>query len=137
MITILNTADMTFSTGSPLGFIESIWGVVKIEVESVQLFEKLVFYTSNGLYTGMLTSEGEFQSSENVYFKDCNVTNAAIIKDNLLLCTMNDQEGISKLMTVDVDEEVTELIIDQKENFYSFDLQKVPGTGDDAYFILH
>merc|ERR1739848_810562 len=29
------------------------------------------------------------------------------------------------------------MIIDQKENLYSFDLQKVPGTGDDAYFILH
>ena len=30
-----------------------------------------------------------------------------------------------------------ELIIDQKESVYAFDLEKVPGTGDDAYFIMH
>lgn len=40
-------------------------------------------------------------------------------------------------MTVDIDEETTELIIDQEKNCYSFDLQKIPGTGDDSFFILH
>ena len=85
----------------------------------------------------MITAEGELQTTEDIFFKDCDVTNASIVKDDLLLCTLNDQTGVSKLMTVDVDEEKVEMIIDQKESLYSFDLQKVPGTGEDIYFILH
>ena len=65
------------------------------------------------------------------------MTNAQIIKDDLLLCSINDQDGISKLMTVDVDEEKEELLIDAKEPKCAFDLQKIPGTGEDAYFVLH
>ena len=85
----------------------------------------------------MLTEEGELQKSTDVFFKDNDVTNAEIIKDDLLICTINDQDGISQLMTVNVDEDKTELIIDQKENKCAFDLTKIPGTGEDAYFIMH
>ena len=141
MVTIVNTEDMSYNTITPFaeeqGHIDSIWGVRKIEVEFIAMFEKLVFHTSNGLYIAMLTNEGEMQATDDVFFKDNNVTNTAIIKDDLILCTVNDAEGISKLMTVDVDEETTELIIDQKESVYAYDLEKVPGTGDDAYFIMH
>lgn len=79
---------------------------------AIEIFEKLVIYTTSGIYTVTITAAGEFQSSDDVFFKDCNVTNAEIIKEDLLLCTLNDQEEISKLMTVDVDKEATELIID-------------------------
>ena len=80
--------------GAPLeevhGHIESIWGVKKIDVEFVSIFEKLIFNTTNGLFIGMITAEGEFQPTEDAYFKDCNVTNVCIIKDDLLLCSLND-----------------------------------------------
>ena len=78
--------------------------------------------------------------TEDEFFKGCNVGNAALIKDGYLLCALNDEDGISKLMTVDLDadkDHKTELVLDQNEEFNSFDLDKVPGTGDDAYFILH
>ena len=41
-------------------------------------------------------------------------------------------------MTVDVSKVLEpELIFDQNESLYAFDLDKIPGTGDDSYFILH
>ena len=40
-------------------------------------------------------------------------------------------------MTVDVDEECTELIFEKKESQYAFDLEKIPGTGEDVFFIMH
>ena len=132
---------MSFSTTAPLeevhGKIESIWGVKRIDVEFVSIFEKLIFNTTNGLFSGMITADGEIQVTDDAFFKDCNVTNACIIKEDLLLCTLNDPEGISKIMTVDVDEETTELIIEKKENVYAFDLEKIPGTGEDVFFIMH
>ena len=112
MITIVNTEDMTANTSTPLGVMESIWGLVAIPMEFVSIFDKIAFYTSNGLYIGMITAEGEFQTCEDVFFQGCDVTNAQIIKDDLLLCTLIDQDGISKLMAVDVDEEKVELILD-------------------------
>ena len=68
MITIVNTEDMTCNTSTPLGVMESIWGLVEIPMEFVSIFEKIAFYTSNGLYIGMITAEGEFQTCEDVFF---------------------------------------------------------------------
>ena len=94
LITVVNTEDMSFSTSAPFeevhGKVESIWGVKRIDVEFVSIFEKLIFNTTNGLFSGMITADGEIQATEDAFFKDCNVTNACIIKDDLLLCTLND-----------------------------------------------
>ena len=40
-------------------------------------------------------------------------------------------------MTVNVEEETCDLVLDQKENVYAFDLEKIPVTGEDVFFILH
>ena len=40
-------------------------------------------------------------------------------------------------MTVDVEEDKTELIIDHERSIYAFDLEKVPMSGEDIFFILH
>ena len=41
-------------------------------------------------------------------------------------------------MTVDVDKQKKErLIINWFDKHFTFDLQKIPGTGEDVYFILH
>ena len=47
----------------------------------------------------MLTADGELQIADDAYFKDCNVTNCEVIAGDLLLCALNDEEGISKIMT--------------------------------------
>ena len=91
---------------------ETIWGLVEIPLPFTSIIEKVAFYTSNGLYIGMVMAEGEIQRSPDVFFKDLDVTNAEIIKNDLLLCTINDQDGCSKLMTVEIEEEKTEVIIE-------------------------
>ena len=40
-------------------------------------------------------------------------------------------------MTVDVDEESIESIFERKDTIYAFDLEKIPGTGEDVFFIMH
>ena len=141
LITIVKTEDMSFTTVQPFeethGSIENIYGVKKIDVEFVAIFEKLVINTSKGLYTCMITAEGELQTEEAVFFKDSNVTNACLIKGDKFLCTLNDQEAGYKLVTVDVEEETTDVLIEKAELQFSFDLEKIPGTGEDVYFILH
>ena len=54
-----------------------------------------------------------------------------------MLCTVNDDKGISKIMTVDVEKSVTELVIDHGKEIFAFDLERVPVVGEDVYFILH
>ena len=71
MVTFINTEDMSFNTLTPFeeehGHIESIYGVKRIDVEFVAIFEKLIFNTSNGIYTGVITSDGQFQTAD-VFF---------------------------------------------------------------------
>ena len=136
-ITILNTQDMTSKSISPFGYIDNMWGLNLIPMPFNQLMEKFTFCTSDGLQIGMITAEGEFQTCDESFFKSCNVTNAQIIKADLLLCTINDKNGISKLVMIDIEANKSKLVIDQKEKYYSFDLEKIPGTGEDAFFILH
>ena len=135
-ISVVNTEDMTFKSVEPLGYLDNIWGCCIVEQPDKEI-EKLAFYTSQGLHTASLTMQGELQKSDEVFFVDHNVTNAEIVKGDMLLCTMNDTEEISKLMTIDVCEKKTELVIDWEETVYSYDLKKIPGTGEDPYFILH
>ena len=40
-------------------------------------------------------------------------------------------------MTVNVEDETTDMIIDHGKELYAFDLDKVPGGGEDYFFILH
>ena len=65
------------------------------------------------------------------------MTTCELVKGDMFLCTMNDMEGISRLMTINVFKKKIELIIDWEENVYSYDLKRIPATGDDPYFILH
>ena len=85
----------------------------------------------------MITQEGEIQIVDEAYFKGCNITNAEIIQGDLILCTLNDEDGISKIMTVNVEDETCDLVIDHGKELYAFDLEKVPGGEEDYFFILH
>ena len=53
-----------------------------------------------------------------------------------MLCALNDEDGVSKILTVNITDGTTEEIIDQKEKIYTFDMEKVPGT-EENYFIIH
>lgn len=53
-----------------------------------------------------------------------------------MLCTMNNEAGSSIIATVNVEDGTTEVIKDQKEKIFSYDLERVPGC-EEAYFILH
>ena len=85
----------------------------------------------------MLTAEGEIQIAEEAFFKGCNVTNAEIIQGELLICSLNDEEGISKIMMVDVENEMSEVVIDHGKDLYAFDIEKMPCSGEHNFFILH
>ena len=85
----------------------------------------------------MITQEGEIQIADEVYFQGCNITNAEVIQGDLVLCTLNDEEGISKIMTVDLENEMSELVLDHGKELYAFDLERIPGGGEDYFFILH
>ena len=53
----------------------------------------------------MITQEGEIQIADEAYFQGCNITNAEIIQGDLILCTLNDEDGISKIMMVNIEDE--------------------------------
>merc|ERR1712029_71467 len=143
MITIVNTEDMSFESAPMLeelhGKIDHIGGITKIVNECVVLFEKLVFITNNGVYTGNLTNDGTLQVDEDAHFVGCNVSNIEQLQEDIMFCTLNenDKDHTSKLMTVNIETGETDIVRDQKEELYSFDLERVPGTDDHPYFILH
>ena len=85
----------------------------------------------------MITTEGDIQIADEVFFKGCNVTNCEVIEGDLMLCTLNDEDGISKLMTVNVETEEVDLVLEQGKDLFAFDLEKVPCSGEDHFFILH
>lgn len=85
----------------------------------------------------MLTAEGELQIADESYFKGCNVTNCEVIVGDLLLCALNDEDGISKIMTLNVEDESVDIVIDHGKEVYAFDLERVPGGGENVFFILH
>ena len=99
--------------------------------------ERLVFATSNGLYTAMLAQDGTLEY-EGVFLESNDVTNVERIKDDSVIVTLNDEEGLSRIETVDTGTNATELIIDQDDYNNSFDIDKVPGTTDEfPFYILH
>ena len=59
------------------------------------------------------------------------MTNAEVVKDDLVLVTLNDEEGLAKLMTIDTASEAVELILDQDDYSNSYDLDKVPSSDED------
>ena len=58
--------------------------------------------------------------------------------DDTIFVTVNDDEGISSLHTINCAAEQIELIIDQDDYSNSFDMDMVPGAKDQhPYYILH
>ena len=98
------------STSAPFeeahGTIDNFCNLKKIKTATAAgLYENIVFASTQGLFVGMLMQTGEIQISDRTYFKGLNVTNCEVMEGNLLLCTLNDEKGISKIMTVDVEED--------------------------------
>ena len=54
-----------------------------------------------------------------------------------MICSLNDEEGISKIMMVDVENEMSEVVIDHGKDLYAFDIEKMPCSGEHNFFILH
>ena len=84
LVTIISTEDMAVvSTSAPFeevhGAIETFSNLKRINPEFVNIFEKLIFASTQGLFVAMITIEGNLQIADEVYFKDCNVTNAQVI----------------------------------------------------------
>lgn len=42
----------------------------------------------------------------------CNITNTCLINEELMLCALNDPEGISKILTVNIEDGTTDEIVD-------------------------
>ena len=117
LVSVISTEDMTVvSTSAPFeevhGNIENFSNLKRINPEFVNIFEKLIFASNQGLFVAMITTEGDLQTADEVYFKGCNVTNAEVIQGDILLCTLNDEEGVSKIMTVDIENEEVDLVIE-------------------------
>ena len=73
--------------------------------------ERLVFATSNGCYTAMLAQDGTLEY-EGVFFENSNVTNCEKVKDDEIIITLNDEEGLSRIETIDTATNATGLVID-------------------------
>ena len=115
LVTVIRTEDMSLvSTSAPFeethGTIENFSNLKRINPEFVKIFEKLIFASTQGLFVAMITAEGEIQTADEAYFKGCNVTNCEIIQGDLVICTLNDEEGTSKIMTVNVETEEVDLV---------------------------
>ena len=86
---------------TPFGEVENIYNAkVLSNQNSVEFFERVVFATSDGCRTGMLSKEG-FLQSENAYFEGCNVSNVERIAGDKVIVTYNCEEGYSKLFSID------------------------------------
>ena len=59
----------------------------------------------------MLSKDGLIQV-EKAYLEGSNVTNVALLKDDAVFLTTNDEEGISKFYTIDANSEAVECVID-------------------------
>ena len=59
----------------------------------------------------MLSKDGLLQVDK-AYLEGSNVTNVALLKDDTVFLTTNDEEGISKFYTIDTNSEVVECVID-------------------------
>ena len=127
---MINTEDWSLKTVKPFGDLENMHDLKVIKKDFMPLMERIVFATSSGLHTGMLSQDGTLQS-ESKYFENCNVTNIELIKDDHVFVTLNDEEGLSSLYTIDTATEQKELVIDQDDYNNSFDMDKVPGFDGD------
>ena len=65
------------------------------------------------------------------------VTNAERIHGNQLLCSINDEQNIAKIVTVDIEDNLEDIIHDHEKELFAFDLVKCPMDLDESYFILH
>lgn len=84
LVSVINTEEMALvSTSAPFeeahGVIDNFSNLKRINPEFVNIFEKLIFASTQGLFVAMITQDGELQRAEEVFFQGCNVTNAEII----------------------------------------------------------
>ena len=96
----------------------------------------MVFATSDGCKTAMLSKEGVLQSSEH-YLPGCNVSNIEKIQGEKVIVTYNDEEGLSKIQTVDTGTDQVDLVIDQDDYNTSFDIDVLPGFENQSFYMLH
>lgn len=136
-VAVVNTEDFTVQMSTPFGEVENIYNAkVLSNQNSVEFFERVVFATSDGCRTGMLSKEG-FLQSENAYFEGCNVSNVERIAGDKVIVTYNCEEGYSKLFSIDTATDETEILINQHDRNNSFDIDALPGLEDQSFYMLH
>ena len=95
-VTIINTTDFKVITDSPFGDQSfSVWRV------AVTNSGRIIFATSDGLYTGRITEDGEFDG-ENHLHEGCNVERAQVVIGEFVMCAVKESES-SKLILIDLD----------------------------------
>ena len=99
-VTVIDLEDFSVQILQPFGDIENIWDVMVIRNEFMPLIERLVFATSNGCYTATFSQDGVLEY-ECVFFEKSSVSNCDKVKDDLIIVTLNDEEGLSRIETID------------------------------------
>lgn len=120
-ITIINTSDLKVVSDCPFGDDDdlSIWRVAVTESG------RLVFATSDGLFTGKINDQGEFED-ENHLLVGCDVQRSQVIQFEFVMCGVVDANS-SKLMLVCLDDMDASTIIDCKGKS-TFQLVRIPST---------
>ena len=100
-IAIINTEDYSLQIVNPFEDVENIYSTIVLRSQNQNdFFERVVCATSDGCKTAMLSKDGVLQASEQ-YFPGCNVSNVEKVQDEKVIVILNDEEGISKIYTVD------------------------------------
>ena len=73
LITVINTEDMSVvATSAPFeeayGTIDNFCNIKRIKPESAELYENIIFASTQGLFVGMLMQTGEIVISDRTYF---------------------------------------------------------------------